>query len=80
MGSDAMGIPTRDTTEEEVEGDEEGQKDGKELVRFTSTGMEVEAVDVMARKKDTRAAGVDGWKFKVCCFAYRIIPDTEGQL
>jgi protein DGCR14 len=26
-----------------------------------------EEVDVMAPKKDKRAAGVDGWKFKVCC-------------
>lgn len=24
-------------------------------------------VDVMAKRKDTRPAGVDGWKFKVCC-------------
>ena len=28
--------------------------------------VEEEVVDVMAPKKDTRSAGVDSWKFKVC--------------
>ena len=27
----------------------------------------IASLDVMAPQKDTRSAGVDGWKFKVCC-------------
>lgn len=51
--------------------EEEGK--GKEVVRTeaemgvvsTAIHAEAEEVDVMAPKKDTRSAGVDGWKFKV---------------
>ncbi|KAI0734563.1 nuclear protein DGCR14 [Fomitopsis betulina] len=50
--------------------EEEGK--GKEVVRTeaemgvvsTAIHAEAEEVDVMAPKKDTRSAGVDGWKFK----------------
>lgn len=34
-------------------------------VAVVPAGEEAEPVDVMARRKDTRVAGVDGWKFKV---------------
>ena len=37
---------------------------GKEVAVVSGT-KEEEVVDVMAPQKDTRAAGVDGWKFKV---------------
>jgi protein DGCR14 len=35
------------------------------VIRDKEQEKELEA-DVMAPKKDTRSAGVDGWKFKVC--------------
>lgn len=52
---------------------EEKEKEGKEGEGEESKGVTVakraeqaeEAVDVMAPKKDTRPAGVDGWEFKV---------------
>lgn len=37
------------------------------------------AVDVMAPKKDTRPAGVDGWRFKVCCY-YVLEDDLHGEM
>ena len=49
-------------TQGEVEDTEEKVK-GKEVAVVSGTKDEV--VDVMAPKKDTREAGVDGWKFKV---------------
>jgi protein DGCR14 len=55
-----MGLITQGENE-----DVEGEKgDGKE-VAVVSGKEDEEVVDVMAPKKDTRAAGVDGWKFKV---------------
>ncbi|KAL0951040.1 hypothetical protein HGRIS_007780 [Hohenbuehelia grisea] len=42
----------------------EDEGSGKELVKSTKPASEDEVVDVMARKKDTRAAGVDGWRFR----------------
>ena len=51
-------------TQGENEGVEGEKGEGKELVAISGTKDE-EVVDVMAPKKDTRAAGVDGWKFKV---------------
>lgn len=48
---------------------EEGTEEGKELTLKETDedaeGEEAAIVDVMAAKKDTRSAGVDGWKFKV---------------
>lgn len=44
--------------------DTDGEKKGKEVAVVSRTKDE-EVVDVMAPKKDTRAAGVDGWQFKV---------------
>ncbi|KIL70716.1 hypothetical protein M378DRAFT_6645 [Amanita muscaria Koide BX008] len=50
---------------EEVEGDKKGEggddDEGKALI-LRMEGQE--EVDVMAPRKDTRSAGVDGWKFK----------------
>jgi protein DGCR14 len=56
-----MGLITQGASED-VEG-EEGK--GKEVV-VVSGAKDEGVVDVMAPKKDTRVAGVDGWKFKVC--------------
>ena len=50
--------------DEEVEGENDK---GKEVAVVSGTKDE-EVVDVMAPQKDTRAAGVDGWKFKVSFF------------
>lgn len=49
------------------DGDEEGQNErGNAVAIVSGTGSkDEEVVDVMAPKKDTRAAGVDGWKFRV---------------
>jgi len=44
--------------------DVEGEGEGEEVTVVSGTKDE-EVMDVMAPKKDTRAAGVDGWKFKV---------------
>ena len=49
-----------------------GGERGKELVLSKKSDVEDEAVDVMAPKKDTRPAGVDGWEFKVCCLHFEI--------
>lgn len=38
----------------------------KEVVVFSGSAEETGPADVMAPRKDTRPAGVDGWKFKVC--------------
>lgn len=46
--------------------DVEGKEKGKEVAVVSGTKDEV--LDVMAPKKDTRAAGVDGWEFKVSFF------------
>jgi len=43
---------------------EDGEGESKE-VAIVSVTKDDEVVDVMAPKKDTRPAGVDGWKFKV---------------
>lgn len=48
---------------ENTENDQGGQVEGKEVVLRTSNVDE--EVDVMAPRKDTRPAGVDGWKFTV---------------
>lgn len=51
---------------------EEEQADSKDEAAENGKGKELVLVheqaaeDVMAPKKDTRPAGVDGWKFKVC--------------
>ncbi|KAG1757450.1 nuclear protein DGCR14 [Suillus lakei] len=45
----------------------QGAKDddkGKEVAIISETAEEEEPMDVMAPRKDTRAAGVDGWNFK----------------
>lgn len=51
-------------TQGESEDVEEKEGKGKE-VAVVSTTKDEGVVDVMAPKKDTREAGVDGWKFKV---------------
>ncbi|OJA10826.1 hypothetical protein AZE42_00285 [Rhizopogon vesiculosus] len=55
--------------EESTESKEQGRdtKDdgkGKEVAIFSGPAEEHEPADVMAPRKDTRSAGVDGWKFK----------------
>jgi len=48
------------------EGEDVGGEKGKDKeLAVISGAKDEEVVDVMAPKKDTRAAGVDGWKFKV---------------
>ncbi|KAJ7110096.1 nuclear protein DGCR14 [Mycena epipterygia] len=50
--------------DEEKEGEEDGKnKDGEDEPQLALTVVS-DAVDVMAPRKDTRSAGVDGWKFK----------------
>lgn len=41
--------------------------DGDKALVLQSKGQEEGPVDVMAPRKDTRKAGVDGWAFKVRC-------------
>lgn len=65
-GEEEGGDETEDKETEETEGKdgkEEGEK-GKQITLLHKE--ETEETDVMAPKKDTRSAGVDGWKFKVC--------------
>ncbi|EJD03841.1 uncharacterized protein FOMMEDRAFT_139979 [Fomitiporia mediterranea MF3/22] len=70
-----------DTKEEGNEPDgkdgeeEDGDEKGKE-VAVVSQQDEEEVVDVMAPKKDTRSAGVDGWKFKTRN-AFMFPPDAD---
>jgi protein DGCR14 len=49
-------------TDKETEGEEDDERQ-KQLVAIIQ--KEEEQIDVLAPKKDTREAGVDGWKFKV---------------
>ena len=53
----------------EKDGDEDGSEEGvgkrEKALALVSKSSEGGVVDVMARKKDTRPAGVDGWNFKV---------------
>ncbi|RXW24736.1 hypothetical protein EST38_g1088 [Candolleomyces aberdarensis] len=48
-----------------VEDDEKEEKDETKAGALVVRSSESEVVDVMARQKDTRSAGVDGWRFKV---------------
>lgn len=56
---------------EESEKGDEGKDEGEDEVMDESKALVLafeeqgEKVDVMAKKKDTRSAGVDGWKFRV---------------
>ena len=50
-----------------TEGDGTDNEEGSKEVVLSKRPEAEEAVDVMAPKKDTRPAGVDGWEFKVCC-------------
>jgi protein DGCR14 len=61
-------------TQGEIEEAEGERGEGRELVVISGTKDE-EVVDVMAPKKDTRAAGVDGWEFKVSSSVR--IPDSH---
>lgn len=51
--------------EQGTDDETEGREDNKMALMVTETDV----VDVMAPKKDTRTAGVDGWKFKVCALS-----------
>ncbi|KAH8120406.1 nuclear protein DGCR14 [Phellopilus nigrolimitatus] len=68
--------------ETQIAGDEEESKEeSKEVVvasKLSTAGDEdnKEQVDVMAPKKDTRPAGVDGWKFKTRN-AFMFPPDAD---
>ncbi|KAF9270337.1 hypothetical protein L218DRAFT_1071785 [Marasmius fiardii PR-910] len=60
------GKDSKDPEQEDCEGkgeSEDGHKTGKELVNNTPV-EENKPVDVMAKKRDKRTAGVDGWHFK----------------
>jgi len=46
----------------------EGPKDSNSQALVLQGQKDEEPVDVLARKKDSRSAGVDGWKFKVRLF------------
>ncbi|KAG5648088.1 hypothetical protein DXG03_007123 [Asterophora parasitica] len=48
----------------EKERDGEATEEGKEVVLRDQAAVDTPEEDVMAPKKDTRSAGVDGWKFK----------------
>ena len=72
-----VGLITQGEGGEDEEGDEVKEKDGdgngsedgvgkrEKALALVSKSSEGGVVDVMARKKDTRPAGVDGWNFKV---------------
>ena len=63
-------------TQGESEGADEEKGQGNEVAVVPGTKDE-EVVDVMAPKKDTRAAGVDGWKFRVSSSIR--IPDSHVE-
>lgn len=57
---------TNPEEERDKDAEEGNEEKGKEVVlKKQGTKDENEEVDVMAPKKDTRPAGVDGWEFKV---------------
>jgi protein DGCR14 len=62
--------------------DEDEEEKGKEVAVVTGIKVE-EVLDVMAPKKDTRAAGVDGWNFKVSFLVEvagsQVLKESPGQ-
>ena len=63
--TDGKGMEELEDKGERSEGGSVGEK-GKEIAVVTKGSIEEgKTVDVMAPTKDTRAAGVDGWEFKV---------------
>ena len=64
------------------DGDAEGEKGKGKEVAVVPGEKDEETVDVMAPKKDTREAGVDGWKFKVrffCAFGLYPLNKYSGE-
>ena len=68
-------VPNGDdqTKEDEIEKGDSGGRDeevqGREVAVVSKSQTQEDGIgqqDVMAPKKDTRPAGVDGWKFKAC--------------
>ena len=53
------------TAGQNIVAEEGGVKDGESELALSKQATEVLSLDVMAPQKDTRPAGVDGWKFKV---------------
>lgn len=66
-------------SEEEKEKDEEEEGKGKEVAVVLKSEKDEKQVDVMAPKKDTRPAGVDGWRFKVCTFNHTDLQLLDTQ-
>ncbi|KAH7911927.1 nuclear protein DGCR14 [Hygrophoropsis aurantiaca] len=56
--TEAGEISTKSTDEDETDSSQ------KDLAVIQQNDAEVEVMDVLAPKRDTRSAGVDGWKFK----------------
>lgn len=62
------------TSGEEKDSTQQNTEDGdRAKAMVVAEPQEEEIVDVLAPKKDTRAAGVDAWKFKVgACFSFAL--------
>ena len=72
------GLIEGEETCKEGKGNSSGGDDakGKAVIKATKASEDEPPLDVMAPQKDTREAGVDGWKFKV---AFRIIIIAIGS-
>jgi protein DGCR14 len=57
----------------ESEGEIQDAKDNDKGKEVATLGEDDEPMDVMAPRKDTRPAGVDGWNFKVCLARTRLL-------
>ena len=62
------GLITEGLDSDKVEQETEGTTEKLPLVPASGKdSKDIASLDVMAPQKDTRSAGVDGWRFKVCC-------------
>ena len=62
------GLITEGSDSDKAEQETEATTETLPLVPASgSVSKDTPSLDVMAPQKDTRSAGVDGWKFKVCC-------------
>jgi protein DGCR14 len=62
------GLITEGSDSDKAEQETEATTESLSLVPASeNVSKDIPSLDVMAPQKDTRSAGVDGWKFKVCC-------------
>jgi protein DGCR14 len=78
-GTEAKGAGGAEDGKEKDE-DEKENGTNKAVAIRKNDGEEESVVDVMAPQKDTRAAGVDGWEFKVYTHIQNLFSENEAYV